>query len=104
MIFFNLTGIIILSNLILSCNLHQYCEVSGYRSGGRLLDFGISRVPELSIFGMEFFRLLIFWVLCDGMLKHCLTVTSGVKAAQVATEEQEVQMDPDVIIERFMAG
>ena len=104
MIFFNLTGIIILSNLILSCYLHQYCEVSGYHSHGRLRDFGISGVPELPIFGIEFFGLLIFRVLCDGMLKHCLTVTSGVKAAKEATEEWEAQMDPDVIIERFMAG
>ena len=104
MIFFDLTGIIILSNLILSCNLHQYCEVSSYHSSGWLRDFEISRVLELPVFGIEFFGLLVFWVLCDGMLEHCLTVTSGIKAAREATEEREAQMDPDMIIERFMAG
>ena len=104
MIFFNLTGIIILSNLILSCNLRQYCEVSGYRGGGRLWNFGISRVPELPVFGVELFGLLIFWMLHDGVLEHCLTVTSGIKAAREATEEREAQVDPDMIIEHFMAG
>ena len=104
MIFFNLTGIIILSNLILSCNLRQHCEVSSYCSGGRLWDFEISGVPELPVFGIEFFGLLVFRVLHDGMLEHCLTVTSGIKAAQEATEEREAQMGPDVIVEHFVAG
>ena len=104
MISFNLTGIIILSNLILSCNLRQHCEVAGYRSGGWLQDFGISRVPDLPVLGIELFGLHIFWVLHDGVLEHGLTVTTGVKAARQATEEREAQMDPDMIVEHFVAG
>ena len=87
MIFFNLTGIIILSNLILSCNLHQHGEVSGYHSDGRLWDFRMSGVPELPVLRIELFGLLVFRVMCDGVLKHGLTVTSGIKAAREATEE-----------------
>ena len=104
MISFNLTGIIILSNLILSCNLHQHCEVAGYRSGGRLQDFGISRVPDLPVLGIELFGLHVFRVLHDGVLEHDLTVTTGIKAAREATEETEAQMDLDVIVECFVAG
>ena len=104
MISFNLTGIIILSNLILSCNLCQHCKVAGYRSGGQLWDFGISGVPDLPVLGIEFFELHVFRVLCDGMLEHGLTVTTGMKVAREATEEREAQMDPDVIVERFVAG
>ena len=103
MISFNSTGIIILSNLILSCNLRQDCEVSGYHSGGQLRDFGISRVLELPVLGIELFGLLIFRVLRDGVLEHGLTVTSGIKAAREATEEREAQMDPDMVVERLVA-
>ena len=53
---------------------------------------------------VEIFGLLIFWVLHDGVLEHGLTVTTGIKAAQEATEEREAQVDPDVIVERFVAG
>ena len=87
MISFNLTGIIILSNLILSCNLHQHCEAAGYCSGERLRDFGVSGVPNLPVLGIELFGLLVFRVLCNGMLEHGLTVTTGIKAAWEATEE-----------------
>ena len=87
MISFNLTGIIILSDLILSCNLRQHCEAAGYRSGGQLRDFKVSGVLDLPVFGVEFFGLLVFQVLHDGVLEHGLTVTTGVKAAQKATEE-----------------
>ena len=104
MISFNLTGIIILSNLILSCNLHQHCEVAGYHLGGRLWDFRISGVPDLPALWIELFGLHVFRVLHDGMLEHGLTVTTGIKAAREATEEQEAQMDLDVIVERFVAG
>ena len=104
MISFNLTGIIILSNLILSCNLHQHCEAAGYRSGRWLRDFGISGVPDLPVLGIELFGLHVFRVLRDGMLEHGLTVTTGIKAAREATEEREAQMDPDMIVERFVAG
>ena len=104
MISFNLTGIIIFSDLILSCNLRQHSEAAGYRSGGRLQDFGISGVPDLPVFGVELFGLLVFRVLRDGMLEHGLTVTTGVKAAREATEEREAQVDPDVIVEHFVAG
>ena len=104
MISFNLTGIIILSDLILSCNLRQHCEAAGYRSGGRLWDFGLSRVPDLPVCGVELFGLLVFWVLHDGVLEHGLTVTAGIKAAREATEEREAQVDPDMIVERFVAG
>ena len=82
MISFNLTGIIILSDLILSCNLRQHCEAAGYHCGGWLWDFGVSGVPDLPVFGVELFGLLIFWVLHDGMLEHGVTVTTGVKAAR----------------------
>ena len=85
MISFNLTGIIILSNLILSCNLRQHCEAAGYRSGGQLWHFGVSGVPDLPVLGL--FGLLVFWVLHDGVLEHGLTVTTGIKAAWEATEE-----------------
>ena len=101
---FNLTGIIILSNLILSCNLHQHCEAAGYHSSGWLRDFGVSGVPDLPVLGVELFGLLVFRVLHDGVLEHGLTVTTGVKAAREATEEREAQVDPDVIVERFVAG
>ena len=104
MIFFNLTGIIILSNLILSCNLCQHCGAAGYHSGGWLRDFGVSGVLDLPVLGIELFGLLIFRVLHDGMLEHGLTVTTGIKAAREATEEREVQVDPDMIVERFVAG
>ena len=87
MISFNLTGIIILSNLILSCNLRQHCEVAGYCSSKWLRDFGISRVPDLPVLGIELFGLHVFRVLHDGMLECGLTVTTGVKAAREATEE-----------------
>ena len=87
MISFNLTGIIILSNLILSCNLRQHCEVAGYCSGGWLRDFGISGVPDLPVLGIELFGLHVFRVLHDGVLEHGLTVTTGVKAAREATDE-----------------
>ena len=87
MISFNLTGIIILSNLILSCNLRQHCEAAGYRSGGWIRDFRVSGVPDLPILGIELFGLLVFRVLRDGMLEHGLTVTTGIKAAREATEE-----------------
>ena len=104
MISFNLTGIIILSNLILSCNLRQHCETAGYCSSGRLWDFGVSRVPNLPILGIELFGLLVFQVLRDGVLEHGLTVTTGIKAAREATEEREAQVDLDMIVERFVAG
>ena len=81
MISFNLTGIIILSDLILSCNLHQHCEAAGYCSGGQLRGFGVSGVPDLPVFGVELFGLLVLRVLGDGVLEHGLTVTTGVKAA-----------------------
>ena len=104
MISFNLTGIIILSDLILSCNLRQHCEAASYRSGGRLRDFGVSGVLDLPVFGVELFGLLVFRVLRDGVLEHGLTVTTGEKTAWEATEEQEAQVDPDMIVERFVAG
>ena len=104
MISFNLTGIIILSNLILSCNLRQHCKAAGYCRGGWLRNFGISGVPDLPVLGIELFGLLVFRVLCNGMLEHGLTVTTGVKAAREATEEREAQVDPDMIVEHFMAG
>ena len=84
---FNLTGIIILSDLILSCNLRQHCEAAGYCSGGRLWDFGVSGVPDLPVLGIELFGLFVFQVLHDGVLEHGLTVTTGIKAAREATEE-----------------
>ena len=87
MISFNLTGIVILSNLILSCNLRQHCEAAGYRSGERLWDFRVSGVPDLPVLGIELLGLLIFRVLRDGVLEHGLTVTTGVKTAREATEE-----------------
>ena len=104
MISFNLTGIIILSNLILSCNLRQHHEAASYRSGGWLRDLRISGVPDLPILGIELFGLHVFQVLRDGVLEHGLTVTTGIKAAREATEEQEAQMDLDMIVERFVAG
>ena len=104
MISFNLTGIVILSNLILSCNLHQHCEAAGYHSSGRLRDFRVSGVPDLPVLGIELLGLLVFRVLCDGVLEHGITVTTGVKTAWEATEEQEAQVDPDMIVERFVAG
>ena len=104
MISFNLTGIIILSNLILSFNLCQHCEAAGFRSGGRLHDFGVSGVPDLPILGIELFGLHVFQVLHDGVLEHGLTVTTGIKAAWEAIEEQEAQVDPDMIVEHFVAG
>ena len=104
MISFNLTGIIILSNLILSCNLCQHCEVAGYRSSGRLWNFRISRVLDLPVLGIELFGLHVFRVLHDGVLEHGLTVTTGIKAAREATEEREAQVDPDMIVEPFVAG
>ena len=104
MISFDLTGIIILSNLILSCNLHQHCEAAGYCSSGWLQDFGISGVLDLPVLRIELFGLLIFRVLHDGVLEHDLTVTTGIKAAQEATEEREAQVDPDMVVEHFVAG
>ena len=101
MISFNLTGIIILSNLILSCNLRQHCEAAGYRSGGQLRHFGVSGVPDLPVLGIELFGLLVFRVLHDGVLEHGLTVTTGIKAAWEATEVREAQVDPDMIVEHF---
>ena len=104
MISFNLPGIIILSNLILTCNLRQHCEAAGYCSHGWLWDFGVSGVPDLPIRWIELFGLLVFRVLHDGMLEHGLTVTTGVKAAGEATEEREAQVDLDMIVKRFVAG
>ena len=69
--------------------------VDGYRSSG---------VSDLPVLGIELFGLHVFRVLRDGMLEHGLTVTSGIKAAWEATEEREAQMDPDVIVEHFVAG
>ena len=87
MISFNLTGIVILSNLIFSCNLRQHCEAASHRSGGQLRDFRVSRVPDLPVLGIELLGLLVFRVLSDGVLEHGLTVTTGEKTAREATEE-----------------
>ena len=59
---------------------------------------------DLPVLGIELFGLLIFRVLCDGVLEHGLTVTTGIKAAREATEEREAQVDPDMIVEPFVAG
>ena len=75
--------------------------VSGLLDGMRS-----SRVPELpgaSLLGVEFLRLLITRMFCDGMLNQGLAAAGGEETTSDTTEEGEPQMYLDMIIKCLVA-